>query len=147
MTKPDLESLSLVSRRTRELTTRALWQSVTLRLVSDHKLHCVRPARVPHECYEFTTEFHLRSDFVELLTKRCPHVYYDPPRPNDIEPSDTDSEDDDESIGLPCFDRLGERLESVLRRFRDGQLRSFRFSTLSYFNCFFSVIKLLTPMN
>lgn len=79
-------------------------------------------------CFELATQFHLRSGFWFITCDRCPYG-------NDGDELDNDEvtdwmsesiEDEDEYKDESHFDCLTQRVKSVLGRFEDGKLSSFR---------------------
>ncbi|KAI1423225.1 hypothetical protein F5Y12DRAFT_758693 [Xylaria sp. FL1777] len=110
--KSDLQSLSLVSRRTYELSVRALWKSVTF--------NPTHAASIGHICFKLTTDLHLLPDEKVKMVRDCDSIH----RFDYL--FGTEGEPTAEFFNNRWrFDHLAQRLHSVLTRFEDGQLHSF----------------------
>ncbi|KAI0808651.1 hypothetical protein GGR55DRAFT_200896 [Xylaria sp. FL0064] len=121
LSKRDLKSLSAVSRHTRLLSARTLWRSMVLRPV-EGEIPSIQTASIPQQCYQLSTEFHIRPCFG--FSGSCPHMYDLGliSREEDDADNEIDFEDDDEHLRLPYFDRIDRRARLVLSRFADDQL-------------------------
>lgn len=118
----DLKSLCATSKSVRASAEQACWRSVTITPPHEYALYGIRVARLPQIYFDLATELHLHSTFRYNTEYRCPHADDDEQKT----PDSSDTEEDDQYRDQLYFDRLTQKAKSVLQKFRNGQLHSFR---------------------
>ncbi|KAH6845437.1 hypothetical protein B0I37DRAFT_380127 [Chaetomium sp. MPI-CAGE-AT-0009] len=125
LSKADLKSFSLVSKRCHQISLQPLWESVVITSESEVPLHhndAARLQRLPQEHLQRTRELRFEAEFYWYSIRgRCPHGDHH----RDFAERHGWAETDVGMEHLSPFERLALTTESALERFRDSHLQTF----------------------
>lgn len=100
-------------------------------MFSERDLHCIEFKFWGTSPIPLTTELHFQSKFEQVTAQRCPHTKE---LDEDTRVGDYDFIDESDGYNTRClsfFEILSRNAKSLLQRFRDDQLSSFRYVFLS----------------
>ncbi|KAK3299269.1 uncharacterized protein B0H64DRAFT_387927 [Chaetomium fimeti] len=121
LSKPDLQSFSLVSQKCHRIALQPLWESVVVTSKSEQYLHHNDALRLPQERLQLARELRFEAEFYRYpIAARCPHVE----RPEDIAGYSTSVADTRMKYSSP-FTRLAQRTRWAVEKFEDSHLQSF----------------------